>query len=275
MPVEALDGWTIAVNLTRSGCRLNDVGLRVYAERLATRAVLARAARLVGPLRGATVQVREPLAEPWAGELDVEATLENLAGKPFPEAHDWVGVHREERRQQVVLMVDTSLSMAGEKMALAAVAAAVLALRSHPGDLSVVLFADEARIASRLDEATGPEETVRRMLARPCGGATNIAGGLRRGRAELSRSRDPRRSALLITDGMFTAGPDPCAEAERFADLHVLLIREHEQAGGAWITPRRLVGAALARAAHGHVARVDCFAQLPRRMVEVADRLLH
>ena len=35
-------------------------------------------------------------------------------------------------------MVDTSLSMAGEKMALAAVAAAVLALKLRPGDLAVV-----------------------------------------------------------------------------------------------------------------------------------------
>jgi len=258
-----------AGSLSRAGRRAE-----ACVQILAARAVLARAARLVGPLRGATVQVREPLAEPYAGELDVEATLTNLAGKPWPEAHDWVGVHREERRRQVVLMVDASLSMAGEKMALAAVAAAVLALKSHPGDLAVVLFADEARLVARLGEDATPQEVVRRMLARPCGGATNIAAALRRGHEELSRARDPRRSALLLTDGMYTAGSDPCADASRFRDLHVLLIREHAQTEGGWVTPRRLVGEAIARASRGHLARVDGFAQLPRSMVAVADKLL-
>jgi Mg-chelatase subunit ChlD len=138
----------------------------------------------------------------------------------------------------------------------------------------VVLFADEARVVSRLTEETSPEEIVRRMLARPCGGATHIAAGLRRGHEELARGRDPRRSALLITDGMFTAGPDPCAEAARFSDLHVLLIREHEQSGTGWVTPRRLVGEAIARSGHGHVVRVDGFSELPRSMVEVAGKLL-
>ena len=54
VPAADLDGWTVAVNLTRSGCRIGDPGLRYYAERLAARSVLARAAGLVGPLRGAT-----------------------------------------------------------------------------------------------------------------------------------------------------------------------------------------------------------------------------
>ena len=262
--------------LALSAGSVSGLGRRAEAcvQTLAARAVLQRATRLVGPLRAPTRTVRAPLREPYAGELDVEATLANIAGKPYPEDHDWVGLHREERRRQLVLMVDASLSMAGEKMALASVAAAVLALRSHRGDLSVVLFADEARVASRLTEEASPEEIVRRMLARPCGGATHIAAGLRRGHEELARGRDPRRSALLITDGMFTAGPDPCAEAARFSDLHVLLIREHEQSGTGWVTPRRLVGEAIARSGHGHVARVDGFSQLPRSMAEVAAKLL-
>ena len=80
---EDLDGWAVAVNLTRSGCRIVDPGLRFYAEKLAARSVLARAASLVGPLRGATQTVRETLREPFAGELDIEATLENVLGKAY------------------------------------------------------------------------------------------------------------------------------------------------------------------------------------------------
>ena len=61
------------------------------------------------------------------------------------ESRYWIARRRVDRRHQVVLMVDTSLSMAGEKMALAVAAAAVLALKLRPGDLAVVLFADGSR----------------------------------------------------------------------------------------------------------------------------------
>ena len=190
--------------------------MRAVAERLAARAVLARAARLVGPLRGATHLLREPLTGDLAGELDVEATLEGVLGKPYPDDGDWIVERRVERRHQVVLMMDTSLSMAGEKMALAAVAAAVLALNLAAGDLAVVLFADEARTVARLKEELPPDELVRRMLDTPCGGATNVAAALELGHAELERGRNPRRCGLLVSDGLYTAGVDPRPAAARY-----------------------------------------------------------
>jgi uncharacterized protein with von Willebrand factor type A (vWA) domain len=49
----------------------------------------------------------------------VVATLENAAGKQYSDAAVWVVEFREEERRQVVLMIDTSGSMAGEPMALA------------------------------------------------------------------------------------------------------------------------------------------------------------
>ena len=192
---EDLDGWKLAGDLSAGA--LDHAGERAWlcAQQLAAGAVLQRAGRLVGPLKAATRTVREPLLEPWSGELDVEATVENLLGKPHPEPGDLIVQRRVDRRHQVVLMVDTSLSMAGEKMALAAVAAAVLALKLRPGDLAVVLFADGARAVSRFGEEVAPAELVRRMLAVPCGGGTDIAAALPAGHAELQRGRDPRAAA--------------------------------------------------------------------------------
>ena len=201
--------------------------------------MLRRAGRLVGPLKAATRTVREPLREPWGGELDVEATVENLLGKPHPEPGDLIVRRRVDRRHQVVLMVDTSLSMAGERMALATVAAAVLALKLRSGDLAVVLFADGVRVVSRFGEEVAPGELVRRMLEVPCGGGTDIAAALGAGHTELQRGRDPGRSGLLVSDGVYTAGADPLPAAARFGALHVLLM---EDAGAAsdttWISPR-------------------------------------
>ena len=263
---EDLDGWAVAVNLTRSGCRIVDPGLRFYAEKLAARAVLGRAARLVGPLRGATHVVREHLREPFAGELDVEATLDNVLGKPFAEPGDWVLAHREERRHQVVLMVDTSLSMSGENMAIAATAAAVLALKLRPEDLSVVVFEDKATAVAHLEVAEPAEEVVRRMLDQPVRGYTNIAAALELGAAELERGRNPRRSGLLITDGVVTAGKDPLPLAHRFSRLFVLLTEDYK------MDPE--LCRRLADAGGGDVFPVRAYHDLPARMLDVANRVL-
>ena len=268
------DGWDLAGALSAGALAHAGPGARACAQQLAASAVLRRALALVGPLRGGTRVVLRPW-DGGAGDLALEATLENVLGKEWPEAGDWLVHHRVERRCQVALMVDTSLSMAGEKMALAAVAAAVLALKLRPGDLSVVLFAGDVRVVSRLGEEVRPDDLVRRMLARPCGGATDMHAALEAGRVELGRGRDPRRSGLLISDGMYTAGPDPCPAAARYRDLHVLLTHDAAEASDTlWIAPRRNVGEAVARSGNGRIIRVDGFAALPRRMLEVADRVL-
>jgi Mg-chelatase subunit ChlD len=210
--------------------------------------------------------VREPLREPYIGELDVEATLDNVLGKAFPEAGDWVVRRRQERRHQVVLMVDTSLSMSGENMAIAAVAAAVLALKLRPEDLSVVVFEDAAEVVTHLEVADPAREVVQRMLDQPVRGYTNIEAALELGASELERGRNPRRSGLLITDGVITAGGDPLPMACRFPRLHVLLTEDYK------MNPdlcRR-----LADAGHGDVFPVRAYRDLPARLLDVANRVL-
>jgi Mg-chelatase subunit ChlD len=240
--------------------------MREHAERLAVRSVLERAAQLVGPLRGATHTVVEPLHDPHQGELEVEGTIENLLGKEFPDQGDWLVERREERRTQIVLMMDTSLSMSGANMALAAVAAAVLALKMKPQDLAVVVFENGAQAISRLEDEDPPEVVVRRMLRQPCRGYTNMEDGLKVGAAELSRGRNPRKYGLLITDGVYTRGGDPTPLAATFTRLFVLLTEDYKM--NEWLCRR------LANAGNGDLFRVGSFAELPRRMVDIADCLL-
>ncbi len=223
--------------------------------------------RLVGPLRAATKTVREPLREPFEGELDLEETLANIIDKPYPTTEDMVVQRREERRHQVVMMVDASLSMAGENIAVAAVAVAVMALKIKAEDLAVVVFENEARVVTRLEVADPIEEVVRRMLDEPGWGVTDIEAALRLGATELERGRNPRRSGLLITDGVVTKGKaDPSFLGYRFPNLHVLLTEDK------YMDPDlcRLI----ADAGHGEVFPVKTFQDLPRRMLDVANRVL-
>jgi len=266
LPEESIDGWQIAQRLTRPGCEISTPDMRRYAERLAVRAVLERAARLVGPLRGATRMVFEPYREPHLGELELDLTVENLLGKDFPERHDWVVERREERRTQIVLMVDTSLSMSGANMALAAVAAAVLALKMKPVDLSVVVFENQAEVISHLEEDDPPEDVVRAMLRQPCRGYTSIQDGLEVGLRELARGRTTRKYGLIITDGVYTRGGDPTSLAANFPRLFVMLTEDYKM--------NEILCRRMAAVGRGDLFRVGSFGDLPRRMVDVADKLL-
>lgn len=243
--------------------------MREHAERLAVRSVLERAARLVGPLRGPTHSVREPLQEysqGSQGELEIDATIENILGKEHPERDDWIVERREERRTQIVLMMDMSLSMSGTNMALAAVAAAVFALKMRARDLGVVVFENTAHVVSRLGERTPPEAVVREMLRQPCRGYTNIEDALKVGARELLRGRNPRQYGLLITDGVYTRGGDPTSVAATFPHLHVLLTEDYKM--NEWLCRR------LAHLGRGDLFRVRSLQELPQRMVDIADKLL-
>lgn len=270
-----LDGWELAARLTAGKLEHADVVVVAEAERLATAAVLRRAAALVGPLRARTRLRRSPHETHPHGELDIAVTLENTAGKRYPDAGDWVVEHREEERRQVVLMVDTSGSMAGEPMALASVAAAVLALKVRAGDLGIVGFADDARDIVVLGEQLAAEEVVRRLLDRPCLGSTNIEAALEAGERQLARTRNPRSAAVLVSDGQYTAGGDPRAAAARIERLHVLHTKGEEPArSNVWINPVRQVGPDVARLGGGSLVPVRTFEELPARMLDLADVLL-
>ncbi len=228
--------------------------------------MLRRAFELVGPLSTARRTVREELTEAWRGELDEEETLERVLGKEFPEPGDWVGLRRENRRVQVALMMDTSLSMSGRNLALAAVAAAVLAFKVRSEDLAVIAFESAAKVLSRLGERDHTARIVEGILAQPARGFTNIEEALALGRGELLRGENPRRVGLLISDGVYTAGGDPTAEAARFPRLHVLLTEDY--------TMDLELSRRMARLGRGTVFTVKGYDDLPRRMLEVANRLL-
>ena len=72
---------------------------------------------------------------------------------------------------------------------------------------------------------------------------------------------------LLITDGVFTAGGDPLAEAARFPRLYVLLTEDY-------VMDAELC-ARMARVGHGGVVRVSGYDDLPARMLEVVTQILH
>lgn len=247
-PGELPSGWSAATAWRRVQGQLTGPARQEVRER-AIQAVISRAKELLRhasrPLR------REEAGWPEDGELDLEATLE----QPRPWAVGDVRVARTRPREaDVVVVLDMSLSMTGEKIALVAVATAILWMKLET--VSVVAFDTVPHILVRTGEAAPLREVVRRILEVPAQGYTNIEGGLLAGWAQLRRGQHNERIGMLFTDGVANVGNDPIRAAFRFPRLHVVHVGEHHPQGA-----RACLG--MARAGRGRLYRARTYPDLP------------
>ena len=194
-------------------------------------------------------------AWPAAGALDVERTLE-LAGPDLAALRptDLRVSRREPREADVVVVLDMSLSMTGEKVAIVALATAILRMRLE--HVAVVAFDTRAHRVVRVGEAVPLRELVRRVLEVPARGYTNIEAGLAAGLDELGRARRRERVALLFTDGCANIGADPVPTAARFPRLHVVHLGDYNPAGARNCK-------AMAVAGRGKLFRAHSYPDLP------------
>jgi len=162
-------------------------------------------------------------------DIDMDRTLEQLAEHPLPEDEDIVVRERVTTTRSVVLLVDLSGSMRGERVRTAAAAVGALAAELTRDNLAVIAFWSDAAVLCRLGQRVPPERLVETMLRIPAQGLTNVAFPLQVARRELSRvpARDAR--VLLLSDCVHNAGPDPRPFAARLPRLDVLLDATGEQ----------------------------------------------
>ncbi len=247
---EALpSGWQAATAWRRLQGQLRDPPVRQAVRERAVQAVVERAQALV---RHAARPMRVVEAGwPEAGDLDLEATLE----RPRPWApEDLRLVRRVPREADVVAVLDMSLSMTGEKIALVAVATAILRMKLE--HVAVVAFDTVPHVLVRAGEVLPIREVVRRVLEVPAQGYTNIEGGLVAGREQLRRGRRRERVGLCFTDGVANVGADPTRAAFTFPRLHLVHVGDHHPQGA-----RACL--AMARAGRGRLYRARAYQDLP------------
>ena len=246
------------VLVTHQRANLRPVG-DLLEDRAPDREVVAMAQRIVRRL-AIRRRPREPRAERGSGQLvsvpyryrsddiDLDRTIEVLTERPVPEDTDIVVRERMRSRRAVVLVVDVSGSMRGEKVRVAAATVAALSADLAGDQLAVVAFWSDAALLTPLDAPVPAARLLDRLLRIPARGLTNVHFALTVAQAELARSAARRRSVVLLSDAVHNAGPDPRAVARRIPELHVLL-----QTDGEHDAP---LGADLARLGHGHFAPV-------------------
>ena len=229
-----------------------DGELRAAARRLAARVFVRLGAAGWSPARGTRRLGPSSAAD---GDLDLDATLDRWPGTWPPPPDALVTRSWRASRRATCLLIDTSGSMTGLAVAIAAVAAASVVLAPDRRlDPAVVAFGHGTTVLQALDARRDPEDLVGELVGLRGHGMTDLAGALRAAAAQLAGAPAGERVTVLLSDCLRTAGGDPAAALSGIDRLHVLCPLPSPQAERA--------AAALARRGGGISAPVSGLAQI-------------
>lgn len=168
----------------------------------------------------------ELVSMPWRGsgdDLDLDLTLEQVLAMPHLRDEDFVVREFVRPRRALVLLVDVSGSMRGERVRTAAATVGALAGEFVRDALAVVAFAADATLLTGLVDRVAPGRLLDEMVRIPAKGLTNVAFPLEVARDQLAGSPLREARVLLLSDCVHNAGPDPRPFAARLPRVDVLL----------------------------------------------------
>jgi MoxR-like ATPase len=197
-----------------------DRDLRAAARRLASR-VFIQVGRLGrSPRRGTRRLVHNRRAD---GDLDLDRTLDRWTGSWPPATEDLVTRTWTGHRRAICLLVDTSGSMNGLAVAIAAVAAAGVVLAADDKlEASVLTFADRVQVLQRQGQRRAPDDLIGQLVSLRGHGVTDVAEALRSARRELLSAVADERIVVLLSDCLHTSGDAPESALAGIDRLHVL-----------------------------------------------------
>ncbi len=254
-------GWEIARNYSHLRFSLGSPVLAELARRIAIRATIRRVLQLLGPVSLPTRVERTTFSQAEDGEIDVDETLERMLGHDRISPEDIVVEQRAPRELAVALILDASLSMTGDKLAMASAAIAVLAYRLKTVDYLLITFNDRPNTVKRIGEPQNLDDLVSDLLSSNASGYTDIDQALRKGSEELHRAKTRNRVGILITDGNYTVGADPKLAASAYRRLFVVMTKSHDCKAGEC--------EAMAANGGGQMFTVSSFDEIPRVLYRV------
>jgi Mg-chelatase subunit ChlD len=198
------------------------------ARQIATRLAMPRPRRDPSARRGAG-ELASLRYRDGSDDIDLDRTVAQLVEHPLPDEDDIFVRERVRTRRSVLLLVDVSGSMRGERIRTAAATVGALAAELSRDDLAVVAFWSDAAILGRLGQHVPPQVLLDTMLRIPAKGLTNIAFPLQVAARELARVPAQDARAVLLSDCVHNAGPDPRPFAARLPRLDVLFDTSGEQ----------------------------------------------
>lgn len=285
MDLQNASSWDVATRYHEFKSRKSAQGLAKRLRKLSAEAILERAQQVLGsvvrPMDQNSAPLKDVPAQAEQVDFDLDETFENsplaiaeafdsqASRYPLTDADIWMS-YSTHRKQAVILSVDTSLSMTGEKLALTAVALAVVLLEFPDDPIGIVAFENEAKILKDPQEKISIQLLVERFLDVPAQGYTHLEEGMKaalqlvRKAQATGQTRPP--SVVLLTDGKYTAGRDPAYLAHRFSHLAVMKMGSEKAS--------LELCRELARKGHGLLKEVGDLEALPSVMYSVVKDLL-
>lgn len=279
--LKSASSWDIATRFhefkTKPALRKNE-RLADHLRKISARAVLERAQAVLGSIVrpmdrkiGTLDAIPNDASEV---EIEIDETIENspfvALGNAIPRAEDLWMEYQVRRGQALILSVDTSLSMTGEKLALTAVALAVVLLQFPDDPIGIVAFENESRVLKSPLEKISISQLIERFLDVPAQGYTHLEAGVRTAldlvRDSKSKGTNRPASAVLLTDGKYTAGKDPAYLASRFPHLVVMKMGNERSS--------RELCREMAKRGSGALREIDHLEALPEAMYSVVKDLL-
>lgn len=203
--------------------KATDEGLRGAARALAAKILLDQARRGM-PRRSGTRRLRSVRAD-QGGDLDLDSSLEAIAharGEGRPPGLDEL-VARDWGRPETALclVIDTSGSMGGERLAAAALTAAACAWRA-PGDHAVLSFARDVSVIRPMDSQRSASQVVDAILELRGHGVTAVSTALKAAGEQLARTTAARKVVVLLSDCRVTDEQDPAPAARGLPELLII-----------------------------------------------------
>lgn len=220
------------------------------ARAIAVRLAIGRPRRDVAARRGVGVLTSVRYLG-GSDDIDLDVTLENLVEHPVPEDDDIVVRERVRTRRSIMLAVDVSGSMRGERVRTAAATVGALLGEFARDDVGVIAFWSDAAVLARLGQPVAVARLMDRLLRIPAAGLTNVAFPLTVAANELARTSAQGARVLLLSDCVHNAGPDPRDLAARLPRLDVLLDTSGEH--------DTVLARDLAHLGHGRLAQARDF----------------
>ena len=247
-----------AVALLADLARATDKDLRAAARRLAARVFFRLGRTGQKPARG-TRRLGAGRAE---GDLDLELTLDRWSGPWPPAADELVTRSWRAHRRALCLLIDSSGSMSGAAVAMAAVAAASVVFAAD-GRLApaIIAFSGAVTVLQAQGTRRAPGELVDDLVALRGHGVTDLAAALRAAAAQLVGAAADERVAVLLSDCLPTTGGDPALALAGISRLHVRCPLPTEES--------ELAAAALARRGGGVSQPVRRLADVPPALTRV------
>jgi gas vesicle protein GvpN len=241
-----------------------DAELAAVARRLAARVFIQLGAAGRRSARGPK-RIRSMLR--GDGDVDLDRTVDRLAGAWPPRADEVVTRSWQANRRSVCLLVDSSGSMSGEALAMAAVATASVLLAADARlDTGALAFSGSVTVLQSPGRREQPELSVGRLLGLRGHGLTDLAAALRAAAAELAGLTSAERCVVLLSDCLSTTGGDPATALAGIDRLDVLC----PQPAGSEPDPASIQAAErLARLGGGVSQPVRTLAEIPAALTRL------